>query len=83
LWWGRHRVRLPSFRFWSKGFGLSHHMPDFCTKSRFSVYSVYLLIFTYQYYCSLCRSLFLYSYPITLIEGKQEARPGRDFSGVS
>jgi hypothetical protein len=65
---GRHRVRLSRFRFWSKNLGLSHHVPDFCTKSRFLVYSVYVVIFTCQWYWLLCRSLSLYLYPITLIE---------------
>ena len=65
---GRHRVRLSRFRFWSKTLGLSHHVPDFCTKSRFSVYSVYVVIFTCQYYWLLCRSLSLYLYLITLLE---------------
>ncbi len=68
MWWGRLGVGLPRFRFWSKGFGLSHHVPDFCTKSRFPVYSLYVVIFTCQWYWLLCRSLPLYSYPITLIE---------------
>jgi hypothetical protein len=73
---GRHRVRLPRFRFWSKVLGQSHHMPDFCNKSRFPVYSVYLVIFTCQWYWLLCRSLSLYLYPITLIEW-QTGSPSR------
>jgi hypothetical protein len=45
---GPSRVGLSRFRFRSKVFGLSHHVPDFCTKSRFLVYSVYVVIFTCQ-----------------------------------
>ena len=81
MWWGRHRVRLPRFRFWSKVFGLSHYVPDFCTKSRFPVYSVYVLIFTCQYYWLLYRSLSLYLYPITLIEWELRAPSRTRFLG--
>jgi hypothetical protein len=68
LWWGRHRVGFLRFRFWSKSFGLSHHISVFCTKSRFLIYSVYVLIFTCQQYCLLCRLPSLYLYLITYIE---------------
>jgi hypothetical protein len=65
---GRQGVGLSRFRFWFKILGPSHHIPDFCTKSRFLLYSVYVLIFTCQWYCLLFRSVSLYLYTKTLIE---------------
>jgi len=68
LWWGRLGFCPFLLRFRFKSPSASHHVVDSCTKSRFPVYSVYMLIFTCQYYWLMCRSLSLYSYPITLIE---------------
>jgi hypothetical protein len=61
------------FQVCSKILGTSHHIPDFCTKSRLLVHSVYVVIFTCQWYWLLCRSLSLYLYPITLIEWELRA----------
>jgi hypothetical protein len=81
LWWGRLEVGFSRFGFWSKSSGLSHHVPDFCIKSRFLVYSVYVVIFTCQWYCLLCRSLSLYLYLITLLEWELRAPSRTRFFG--
>ena len=78
---GRQGDGLSRFRFWSKTLGLSHHVPDFCTKSRFPVYSVYVLIFTCQQYWLLCRSPSLYLYLVTLLEWEPRAPSRTRFFG--
>jgi len=70
---------LLRFRF--KSPSASHHVVNSCTKSRFPVYSVYVVIFTCQWYWLLCRSLSLYLYLITLLEWELQAPSRTRFFG--